>query len=243
MNIIKKLGVAILLCLTVSSCHNYNTMTPKQIRTKMEPNALWVGAKNGGHGSGFIANYKGFRAIVTNSHVCQLANNNDELFVKKNLETKLRTVKVLFRDRKHDVCITTVPKVFRSSGLKLGMQPHEGDPIYVLGFPYGNRKSFVFGEWTGEQTITIAYSYSKKECPGRYKTIQGIFGQYSACYIDIKAGEITASTFPGNSGSAVVDNRGFIVGVLFAGSSNSTVSNYISPVRNLRKLFKTVLGR
>ncbi len=235
--------IIIITLMVLTSCHTSNTLTNRQIRTKMEPNVVYVGAKTGGHGSGFVANYKGFRAIVTNSHVCQLANSNDELFVKKNLETKLRKVKVLYRDRKHDVCITTVPTVFRSSGLRLGMQPHEGDSIYVLGFPFGNRKSFVFGEWTGEQSITIAYRYTKKQCPGRYKIINTMFGKYEACFIDMKAGEITASTFPGNSGSAVVNDRGLLVGVLFAGSNNSTVSNYIVPIRFLRSLFKTVLGR
>jgi len=243
MNIIKTIGTFLSLVLLTTSCHNYNTLSPKQIRNKMNYNVLWVGAINGSHGSGSIINYKGYRAIVTNSHVCQLANKNEELYVKMNLETKLEKVHVIIRDRKHDICLVTVPKTFRSFGLRLGMQPHEGDPVHVLGFPFGNRKSFVFGEWTGEQDITIQYNYTKKQCPGTFKTVNTLFGLYDVCFIKITAGEITASTFPGNSGSAVVDNRGLVVGTLFAGSGASTVSNYIVPVRFLKKLFKMVLGR
>lgn len=245
MKFLKMVGTMLFLFSFLTSCnmHNFNIKTPREIRSILEPNVLWIGSLSGSHGSGFISNYKGFRGIVTNSHVCEIAKNGVQLYVKTNLNEQTHRVEILHRDRSNDLCITTVPKKLRSKGLTLGMQPHEGDSIYILGFPYGNRKTFVSGEWTGEKTITILYSYSKKECPGRFKNVISYFGKFTTCYIDILSGEITASIYPGNSGSAVVNNRGLVVGVVFAGSSNSTVSNYLVPVRKLRNAFKLVTGR
>ena len=233
------LAISAIFVMSFSACHNFNIKSKKQIRTHLEPNVVHIGYEGLGHGSGFIINYNGNRFIVTNSHVCQIAVNNI-LEVKSNLNEDKYLVHVIKRDRLHDICITTVPKHLHGNGLYLGMMPNEGDNVFVLGFPLGNRKTFVFGEYTGEVIIKINYSYNEKECPVKRKTVRGFFGDVVVCQMEMAAGEITSPIYPGNSGSAVVNNRGLVVGVIFAGNPMSNVSNYMIGVRFLKNLLKSL---
>ena len=239
-NLLKLLFTIGTVCLVLTGCHNYNIKSPKQIRNYLVPRTVWVGVPGSGHGSGSVINYHGKRYIATNAHVCNIAFNHKDIYIKSNLKEKLYKVEIVTVDRRHDICLTTVPHEFRTYGLKLGMQPHEGDDVYVLGFPYSNRKTFVFGEYTGEQTIKVPYDYSKEDCPIDITEVRSIFGLVKVCKLSMVSGEITATIYPGNSGSAVVNNRGLMVGIIFAGDRVSTVTNYMIPVRFLRELLKTL---
>jgi len=230
-----KISILLTLLLTLMSCHNYNNQTIQQIKHLGANTTVWIG-KGNSHGTGFIVKHQGVRYIATNSHVCNISNNS-EIDVKTNLNETVYKVNIIIMDRDHDLCLTTVPKELRSNGLKLGIQPHELDAVHVIGFPSNNLKSYVSGVYTGERKdIAIDYPYSKKECP--IKMTRHWFYQTLMCTLNILSGEITASIFGGNSGSAVLNNKGFIVGVVYASSSNTTVSNYMIPVRFLRKLIE-----
>jgi V8-like Glu-specific endopeptidase len=57
-----------------------------------------------------------------------------------------------------------------------------------------------------------------------------------ACFRSYQSYATTATTYPGNSGSPVVNKYGNIIGVLFAGSSKEEKDNYLVPVSEVKRV-------
>lgn len=111
--------------------------------------------RGGGSGSHVIAP-SGKTYILTNKHVCNLADKDDMLLVKSsndNLDRFYRR-KVVARYEKHDLCI--IEPVFKGqSGLKLGSAVSKGQTVGVLGHPRLAPLSLFMGEIIGNVTIEM----------------------------------------------------------------------------------------
>lgn len=150
-------------------------------------------------GSGVIVTKNGY--IITNNHVVE---NADEISVNLSGSDKEYKAKIIGTDSKTDIAVIKIdakdlnPAIFADSSKIL-----EGDIVFAIGNPFG----------VGE-TIT-----------------QGIISALNKDNIGLNQYEnfiqTDASINPGNSGGALVDSRGFLIGINSAILSRSGGNNGI----------------
>lgn len=155
--------------------------------------------KSSSLGSGVIASSDGY--IITNNHVVE---NADEISVNLSGSDKEYKAKIIGTDPKTDIAVIKIdaknlkPAIFADSSKIL-----EGDIVFAIGNPFG----------VGE-TIT-----------------QGIVSALNKNNIGLNQYEnfiqTDASINPGNSGGALVDSRGFLIGINSAILSRSGGNNGI----------------
>lgn len=92
--------------------------------------------------------------IVTNRHVCDLANKKDEVFAAVRGETSYKKLKVIKRSDFSDLCIIEpLPEV--KKGLKIGLEPEIGETIAAVGHPNLQPKTITIGEVVGYDEFTF----------------------------------------------------------------------------------------
>jgi hypothetical protein len=70
------------------------------------------------------------------------------------------------------------------------------------------------------------------------KWLEGGFFMPSVCIEKISAFGISSPSYPGNSGSPVVNKWGNVVGVLFAGNRTQLNDSYMVPFHELKNFLK-----
>lgn len=143
--------------------------------------------------------------ILTNNHVCHISIN---LVIKmaargrvgsiknmvKSLDGERADALILKKDEKTDMCVVFAKEFYRPAVKLASKPPRIGESIYIVGAPRGY--------------------YSPK-----YSTVpifQGIFNGYDAHWRDngTTMGVFTIRIAPGNSGSAIFNKKGQLVGVI-----------------------------
>lgn len=157
--------------------------------------ALTVGSNR--YCSGSHIQYEGKAYFVTNRHCC--ARGIDEKTGKEKFATSITTDfrnvrRVLHVSNSHDVCLAESTS---TSGLYISEDYSIGDTVRVIGFPRGMPLT------VREGTIFDINSSIFPWLPGN------LFHKYI---------HISATSYPGNSGSPVVDRLGRVIGLLFSGS-------------------------
>ena len=146
--------------------------------------------------------------FVTNRHCCQRGINEEtkEPIFATQIETAFNRVrKVLYVSSSHDVCIA---ESFSSSGLSISTDYEIGDTIRILGFPRG--MPFTVRKGTIFDIDSSLFSW--------------LPGPFIRKYL-----HVSATSYPGNSGSAVVDRLGRVIGLLFAGSPQYPTEGLVVP--------------
>jgi S1-C subfamily serine protease len=183
-----------------------------------------------GGGTGFvITTGKGNTFILTNNHICELADEANALLID---ESYLSTI--VARYGKHDLCLITSPVI--KHGLKVAAKVRDGENIYVVGHPLLDPKSLTKGQLSGRIKIQLMVG-TDIECKGdgfnqvdvSNTLIGSMFGVKTLCIRTLEANPVTANTLPGNSGSCVLNKDGELVGVDFAGIEGSG-RGYIVPL-------------
>lgn len=176
---------------------------------------------SGGGGTGFgVKTKSGAEVILTNKHVCEAPGYKLEYkaaeFVFIKSETGYFESKVIAVDTEHDLCIVKmVPNV---STLHTGFfQPAVGDTIAIIGHPMLTPLQVSKGIYNG---------YTKKY------DLSGLSDSLDLP-IELPIGWTSAPSYPGNSGSPVVNFYGQVVGVLFAGMAPTI--NMIVPIDAINK--------
>jgi S1-C subfamily serine protease len=192
-----------------------------------------------GSGSGFhVKAASGQVYILTNEHVCSMANKNRELIVEN--QTKRIPRKVIAIYKNHDLCLMeALPG--QSSGLTLAGSVDIGEDIVLVGHPSGRPLTLSKGEFVLKRTIQlISVNHKTKEsCQVANGTwLQGGFFFPSVCLMPFSAFGISSPAYPGNSGSPVVNKWGNVVGVLFAGNQSQLNDSYMVPFHELKKFLK-----
>lgn len=182
-------------------------------------------------GTGFITTGKsGKPVLVTNFHVCN--SSKDEMLASRMGEIEDLHTHTLVRDSDHDLCIMTpVPGV----PLKIGREPPKFSMLYIVGHPRFRPQTPTTGYYTSEREQEMVYPFNLDgSCPPNTEVYRHIFS--SGCLLTTVMGDVTATVFPGNSGSPIVNEEGELVGVI---NSNDGM-NYGSfiPVRYLKNLLK-----
>lgn len=177
-----------------------------------------------GGGTGFaVKTPSGATYTLTNAHVCKAFEGSDTVNVQLQDGTVMPR-RILEVSDKTDLCL--VEAVPGAEGLELAEDVRRGQIVTIVGHPRLKPLTLSGGELVGKQEVKlvdgiIAEGEMKEEdCQkpkNRIQDIETIFGTFRVCFTVIQAHQTNAVALPGNSGSPVVDWRGNVIGVLFAG--------------------------
>lgn len=167
------------------------------------------------YGSGSYIKYNNKFYILTNRHICtagQRINNN-----KTHIQVDNHVAKIIKISTDGDLCVL---ESNRQSGLLIAKKAAQPlDRLTLIGFPRGIGKVIRKGRIIGDRSILM--------WDGR-----GI--------VKVESTQISATAYPGNSGSPVMNTVGEVIGVLFAGSSAYPHEPFIVPHRKLIKFLDSL---
>lgn len=187
----------------------------KYIRNIAEESTVQLyGEKGTGSGSHVVFNDK--TVILTNRHVCELADSKGNIEVERVDGSRIKR-KVIKKDSKHDLCIVeAIPNV---EGLSLANSMDIGETIYTLGHPRGDKLNVASGEYFANETIQLEKGFEEDgSCKGKIEKIDFFFLQIDLCTDFFESVQFSTPTYPGNSGSPIVNKYGNLVAVVFAGN-------------------------
>lgn len=211
------------------------------IRYKVGSEVVQIIDPEVGGGTGFhVVASSGKVYILTNAHVCNLKDEDGFVKVKSEGSSKLIERKVIVISKEHDMCL--VEALPFHNGLKLATKAEVGESITLVGYP--NLRPLILSQGeivskNAEVTIPKSIIFSEKDvknCKARIITINSIFGDLQLCAISEVAYQVSAISYPGNSGSPVVNKYGNVIGLLFAGSSAIVNDAYLIKLEDIREI-------
>lgn len=192
---------------------NNQYKTDKQLASNVVAFNSFVKGKT--YGTGFHVNYLGKTFILTNKHVCDAGLRIDK---GKALRVNNRIVKIIKIDDQHDLCAV---EATQSKGLSLAAREAEVlDSITLIGHPRGLPTIVRKG---------AIVEHGLQACISYYEGVR--------C---LESTRISALAYPGNSGSPVLNIKGNIVGVLFAGSSYYPHEPLIVPYAYVKQFIQKI---
>lgn len=191
--------------------------------------------KPGYAGTGFVTTTESGRVVtVTNTHVCDGAQKG--ILVVDWDRPHWGMLHILAYDTVNDLCLLEgAPDT--SPPLKLAESFKEGEAVVTIGHPKAGPLTTSIGV-IGKAGPVVTQS-DEKLCSGPEKKLEikkQKDGSLSfTCYCVNQGVETTAQVFPGSSGSPVLNLKGEVVGVVFAGDDVTHEGEFI-PVDKLRAL-------
>lgn len=179
-----------------------------------------------GGGTGFQIKHLGKKYIITNAHVCDMYQGGSmaTLLLPDGSMTKSPILEV---SEETDLCAI---KGIESLGvIPIGNSVSIGEGIYTVGHPHLMPLNVAPGDILGQQVFqvglgVIGMDITKEQCSKPKNRIvsvdMGMFGSMDVCIEEVNAYQTTSVTLPGNSGSPVVNWKGEVIGVLFAGDND-----------------------
>lgn len=234
------------LCLTVTGAIGYgNYIAPQAqidfLRWKVGDSVVRVLRPDGmGGGTGFAMQGKsGENFIVTNRHVCEAAENG-WMLIKSAKDSMLK--RVIYRDNKHDICLLSGDKRF--SPLKLVESPRVGQINFIVGHPGLRDLTVSQGEYIGRSSVRLLdeSALTREDCKGEIYELsifeQIAYGREFVCIKSFKSLSLTTPSYPGNSGSPVVNRFGQVMGILFAGNPEQERDRHAVPAEELKRVLE-----
>lgn len=208
------------------------------LRYKMS-NVVMLTAFTGGGGTGFFIRKDGSLIIITNAHVCRLANESGYMMVDgKGL------AKVLKVYDKQDLCALLPDSGFSASGLGIASSVEHGEQVFTLGHPLLQPSTISVGELSGPYQIMLTWGYNvdPDTCKGEtYRLLDkpeelgmaAIFGIKNICLRMFESESSPVIILPGNSGSPTTNIYGNVVAVAHAANEYGTRSFHV-PLKDLK---------
>lgn len=197
-------------------------------------------AKQQGSGTGFhMKTPNGHVVLVTNSHICGLANDKGEILVQEKQHSgRLIKRRVWERFGKNDLCV--VEPLPGYSGLEMSNDVEVSDNIWTFGYPLGEGLNISSGRVKDFKKIWLMADDVKTmaQCKGeRYKQEKFMWFIFivEVCMKSFDSIATDAPTYPGNSGSPMVNSFGNVVGVIFA-ANGASAWGYAVPLSDLKEL-------
>lgn len=172
-------------------------------------------ASSGGTGSILSSSNKG-SYILTNKHVCEVVQRGGYV-IKEKLKSKV----VSYREYdKHDLCLI---KVKNNLGVNIKLaatEPEMADVSAVSGFPQLYPNTITRGHFSDKLIVKVMIG--EEECTEEefLTNMMCMFFGIKPIVKPFKAQHTSNLIQPGNSGSAVLNSKGELAGVVFAGSGD-----------------------
>lgn len=194
--------------------------------------------------SGFMSGGTGFsvkaesgrKYILTNKHICNLADAKGLLDIEfPGLKRKYKR-KVIEISATHDLCLVESLPTFTSS-LTVADELTAGTSIFVVGHPKLFALTVAEGEFIEEASIRVATSKGVNNpviIPRNQLKLTG--GDYSV--VTYASSRFNVYSRGGNSGSPIVNSRGKVISVLFAGNPRDIRETYGVPLRFVKDFIK-----
>lgn len=189
-----------------------NTLTDIP-RHKVVPHVVGFLTPTGNiYGTGFHLEWKGKTYLITNKHMC----DSGKRILKSNiLKTTFGSHKILHTYKKHDLCLLSTKS---NTGLRLAyFSPEVLDKVTLIGHPRGLNLNIEEGRIINKSKVVCVMTQG---CPVSFL--------------------ISALSYPGNSGSPVVNIFGNVVGVLFAGSPTYPHHPLVVPYKSIKRFLNSV---
>lgn len=181
---------------------------------------LTMSKRSGGTGFTVVAP-SGKLYTLTNKHICMAADEQGQLLAERN--GRFTTLKIIEIYMLHDLCLlNALPGQTDGIELASGYGQENGDTQYIIGYPLLFDKTVSEGNVGSLHDIEIIIGYAKDKgyCESLGMREEEVFDNFSidkVCIASFKAVSSSAQSYPGNSGSPVVNIWGNLEGVLFAG--------------------------
>lgn len=207
------------------------------IRNIAEESAVQILGESG-KGTGSHVELKDGRVVIlTNKHVCKMKG---PLKVKSFNQPLAIERKILKISDKHDLCV--MEGIPGEEGISIGGSLEFGDELYTLGHPRGDALNVSKGEYFNDIEIEMGEELNNEgKCDeGIVKRFQSFFGPVEYCSYQRNTIQVSTPTYPGNSGSAVVNKYGYLVGVIFAGNREVENLGFAVPLSYVIEFLSTL---
>lgn len=175
------------------------------------------------YATGFHFKYKGKVYIMTNKHVC---DGNLNVYGHGHIQFGNYIGEIIKISVDHDLCLVTSN---REDGLELADKDIKPlDPVTVVGFPRGLGKTIRTGHFVEEEYI---------EAPWINPIMYILFQKKYRAY------RVSTLAYGGNSGSPIINEKGKVVGVLFAGPVYIHTEALIVPYDDMMLFIEETLGQ
>lgn len=190
---------------------------------------LSIDHDNRSGGTGFSLSYRGKDYIVTNSHVCDVVKVKERVIIDFNDSWGIQAISgIIYQDPSKDLClIRGVPGIPSLSIASNGPDIH--DRVYVLGHPLLEPLTLAKGRYVGPVMVDLGEQMMLGDkCDG--KIIKQFI--FTFCVHSYASYLTTNATYPGNSGSPLLNSTGEVIGVVFA-SNTLTNKGLVIPLSTL----------
>lgn len=185
-----------------------------------------TGRSSGGTGFSVIT-ASGNKYILTNKHICGLADSNNQLTVEfPNLSRKYLR-KIIEISSEHDLCLVESIPTFNPS-LSIADSIDVGQDIFVVGHPKLFDLTVAGGTYIQEASIMVAMSKSGINT----RVAQGFSMPNLQTFNTFRFNVYSRG---GNSGSPIVNTDGQVVSVLFAGNRSDVMETYGVPLTEVKR--------
>lgn len=154
--------------------------------------------------------------VLTNKHICDLSKEGD--LTVFTYDGKAYRVEKFKPSSKHDLCLVKVAADLKYNSRVAAERSKFGDAVTVTGHPYLYPTMVKQGHMSGDMTIEIITEWTKCTKDDYEKSwICSWYGELPVIST-LESQTASFSIAGGNSGSAVFNSDGEIVGVVYAGS-------------------------
>ncbi len=210
----------------------FNAIMPITAQDHSTVSAMILSQNKHSGGSGvIIQSSPGESFLLTNKHVCEVVQNGG--WVKTHdAEVQVAAYKLY---KKHDLCLI---KVATDLGAGVILAPYDAD-LYsesdVAGHPALLPMILTKGHFTEKQDVNVMVGV--KPCTGKESDEEALSCMFMGGVPILKtfpSQVVSSLIMPGSSGSGVFDSKGYLVALIFAGSSQGLSYGNIVPYKYLR---------
>jgi len=214
------------------------------IENRVGSNTLYIRspekAKIQGSGTAFeVKAPSGKIYTLTNAHVCALGKDGVIMVQDKLNSGRLLPKRIIEVYKENDLCL--VEGLEGYSGLELANNAEVGDMVWAIGYPLGEGLNISNGRIKEFGKVDVVDpEMDIKDCTGpemHVEQYQLLFMDFEVCAITRQAEETDVPTYPGNSGSPLVNYYGNIEGVIFASNGDTHWGSSV-PLTDVKKFLQ-----